>query len=897
MESKFNIDYVKKGISNGVINLRILKKFFYDMKLFSYDYGYKIQDELVDLKNFIIYSTGKEISNSRIELECFTDDKYHRVLEYSIDTEIVYALRRREYRQNKLLFDKFLSYDDIQNNFRIFKYTPLVFVDNKVNTDIRLKPDEDKTKIYFKYSKFATNNVCNENSVIDVLMLTKSLIDTITLSNGNIDIGQKTISASLFKYNNQFKRYTKYIGFIYSDTANIFIGDITYDAVSNTFNLGKSTIPSNYNGMKFTLVALGNFLKQLDFIATDKYFELTGTGMPIPKNNMLIMIRDKDGINYYPNDGSISITEYYPNIYEISNPKGLVFSIYVLYDETESSGNIYYDNELSYYLSKINLLNSYQLDTTPDILREYKPVKWDYLLKTFFDTYGDNWVTEENDKFNSLQYKLDTIAKYYKKWAMFLDVFIKQTYGFLSGYLMDCSKIDLSNRVRTDTTKEFDQFSLIHETFDEPQIVFAYKNDLYPSIETSYLFYIDGCMVNPTFQAPYLDYHYVYIPQSKIKAKSIIEIERFDGLRFTHPVDISDEPVTISMDFLPCDILANMLFFSDANTGEYLNLNMEDYKLTFCDEFGNFDMIDKNSVYIIRKDTKIIITPLRDEAKHRTLRIHCNNKLVVFQQPQDIANGLHDANQKGYINGTMHDIRPRFRMYTSDGRRISNTLILDGTISTPDTVSQPVITPYVGEDDPYYVYTGYDERLVYSLDMIPENGLIDFQGKLKRPFSLTYYNVYINGYRMTRFNLETISPFVVAFKNISTRYNLEIYEKVRPEDCIFEFEIDEDSSYIQDNVYDNDSDYRDKINTELPVIVVDPDIPNIDDIVSTPMRELAKWIVENGIDADERYEMREELQQFFDPDSHRFLVDPDLRISENVPEEQWVYLEPDKRIK
>lgn len=904
--SKFERDYTINAISEGTVNPKIVKQFFYDIKLKSYDYCHLIQRELIGLRKHHEPDVGKCISNTEVVANCF-ETKAVRVVNFPVPFELVHISKRKNYHYSKY-YNKVLSYEDLENGKEIFKYTPLFYINNNIFTDIRFKCRDDVTYIYTRYDKFSFTDI-NENTKIDTQFLSKSLLDEYTLT--GTEIANKHISISVFKHPEDIINIDKYMGYFVKDNKYIFIKEISLDKESKELVFDVD-IPTQLAGYKLVLIGLGNFLERRDFGPSDKFFSVGFQKMPTPKDNMLIMLRSDDGLNYYPNDGSVEIKEYYPNIYEISNPSARSFTVYILYDKTDEVDGIEYDKEIEYYLSKVNLLERYQSNTVPAVLREYKPISWDYLIRDFHDKYTDEtWFTE--DKYNAFRYKLEKVSDIYKLWCLFFQVFVRRTYGFLPGFLMDMSQMNIEEKIRTDTSKELPLSSNIYKKFDTEQVMFSYRNTDLDGENVSYIFYIDGYMRYPTAIYTYKGYTYVYIDKAYIKEDTFIEVERFDGVKFELPLKVEDGPIEVSLEFLNTTILANALFLVD-DQGNYFNLDDEnpDYLISVIDIIGTFDIKNKDSVYILTPLCKLRITPLNDNAKNRNIELRCNNRYMTFDAPIDHENDyigdedgfeyiFKDLNTYSKIANVRPGVRARLRIYNSDGRMFSKRLIKDSNIRQGTNVNDKIDIAFPICDDsvPFVTlaYIGYDERLVYRQSKIETKNVINLEGKIPRPFSLTYYDVYLSGIKLNRHNIEIVSPFYIYLKDVATIDDFEIYEKLRPADTVYSFDEDEESDYIGDNLFKDDDEFREDVIDGIEEIIPDPDTGDLDDLVDDFINLIVDFILKEFINADLSYDLSD-YEDYFDPEhGWRLYLNADHRLEKEIPKKYWVYLNHDWTLK
>lgn len=74
-----------------------------------------------------------------------------------------------------------------------------------------------------------------------------------------------------------------------------------------------------------------------------------------------------------------------------------------------------------------------------------------------------------------------------------------------------------------------------------------------------------------------------------------------------------------------------------------------------------------------------------------------------------------------------------------------------------------------------YRYT----QVYYKEDISPAEDLLDLRKILNKPFDIRYYDVYLNGRKLSINNAVTIDPWTVKLVNLKSVYNLLIFEKER----------------------------------------------------------------------------------------------------------------------
>lgn len=80
------------------------------------------------------------------------------------------------------------------------------------------------------------------------------------------------------------------------------------------------------------------------------------------------------------------------------------------------------------------------------------------------------------------------------------------------------------------------------------------------------------------------------------------------------------------------------------------------------------------------------------------------------------------------------------------------------------------------------IYTEESNPPVYLMNhihksFIPETGIVDLTGDIDKPLDFKWYDMYLNGNKLTEDTAEFIGSYVLRIKNLNTRRHLEIFEK------------------------------------------------------------------------------------------------------------------------
>ena len=889
---------VKKAIALGTLNPKVIDAFFSDIRYKSYNYDYLIQDQLID-----IYTDKRDLKSvfltTEVMLNGVRDGYKDKVSILQLDKSIVHYSRRKAFRHFSL-YNKPLTQDTIMSNKDIFKYGVLVFINGVLYTDFRIQPRDDKTFIVFPYSKLDT--IVKDTDVISTVMIPDSFIAMSRVMSGQDRTQPKRIKASVFE-NVDLKSFEACSGFVAffvkkSTTYRpLFYSGVVYDATNREFVFESS--PASIDGYYLVMVGMENFDSVFDVSAASEYFQIPKHNMPIPKNNLLVMVQDSNGYSYRINTDEIAITERYPYVYQVHNPTRKAFKVIVLYSNKPTNDMIDYDTEIDFYLGMMNILNRYLQQKVPDFIANYKPVDWDYLIKNYNETIGI--PTPTTDLWYPFLYKLRKISSIYKIWCLFFQTYIRYTYGFLENWVLDVSKIDLTKRYRTSTLPDIPMSSIYYRPFVRPMYLFKYK--LYSKDEhgSPYAWFIDGRFATPDYTVTLNGYQYVYFDTSLIKANSFIEVERADDNFFSVPLNVTDN-MEVKVNWLERPTLMNTLFLTNED-GDYLISG--EYRVFVKDPngFESEDWYEINlneSVFILENGMSIKLVPGLPEYNNKTVYLNCNNKATVWKvstKGRPIFSGINFNDNQ--IDRVKKNIISRVRIYNYDGRLYPKYTYLEKERTNIGEV--PEFEAYVGikNERPFQVqYMGYDERLIYQLDTIPINGLINLEGKIDRPFSLTYHTVFLNGYKLSERNITIISPFTIYIHDVNSVSDFFIYERVHAEE-MFNCDVGptSESGYIADILLREDEDYYQKLLRNLTDIVIDPKIGDMDDEVDMMLALIKLEIAPKFVNMDEWHSAEDwgKYDSAFFGWSRLFL-NADDRVEYFVPRNYWFYLSHDDNI-
>lgn len=876
--------YVEKSISNGTINPRILNQFFEDMKLKSYDYDYIMQRELVGLQRE---------SFSMKHVRCYMlkgvySETYDRVYEFTLGHRIVNPKERERFKRSPI-FNKYIDLETISANRKFFSYHILVMSGPKILTNWRLKALNGSINICFLKKTFDPE-LTNFNVYFIpncVCSVCKDLTDETFVNN--------EISTDMFPSNESFYKYENYIGYWIDKTDNtgyMMIG-IGYDSSKKVFTIG-GMLPTDVS--KYSLMVLGilNMHEISDYDSSTEWIQYHDHKMPIPKDNFMIFV-NKDHI-YQPNDGSIELTEYYPNLYKVSNPNGYAFRLIQLYADYSENEHIEYDNEVKNYLNVMRNLPDYSPDMLPDSIKEYKPIKWTYNVDKFIE---DNpWhELDLSNKWTPLLYNVYILSKTLKHWYLMYDQYMRRTFTFLSGWYHRIADYDnMEEKERLTSAEDVENKEDYTYHFQEPQYVFTYVHNSMLGDANAYCFFIDGKFTLPTRIIIYRGYQYVYFPKRLINSDTIIEVERFDNDLFSYLVDIPTEGKTIELrKIMKYDTVANNLFLV-APDGRFLNHDEVDTYI-IDPELGEIKVDLETSVFAVSHLGKLKLVPT-DKYTDTKVYVCCNDSTFQYKASEN-GDDFYEKdpntvtlNPKNGIVKAEQDFGHRLRIYTEDGRLIPKRSYT--IYKYKDYFSGPHFNIPIqpGENRTFLIsYIGYDERLIYHKESIPENGLVKLEGKLSRPVDLAYQDIYLGGYRLTAYDIDIITPFsFIVKKEALEKYNtldtLEIYEKTYVPDYFAKFTWEDKSKFIMDELFNKDDKFYEEIVGAIEPASVTGSSDPVDFVKDWFFEFLANYLPYHFTDGDSRKDL-ERYHHIFN-EHGRVCLDADNR-AKYADKIRWLY--------
>ena len=514
------------------------------------------------------------------------------------------------------------------------------------------------------------------------------------------------------------------------------------------------------------------FYQSYKTFTEDSWFQLSDYKYPIPNVNMFpIVLNGENGTKM--ND--IQIESYYPNVYKITGiHSGDTVKLGFSYSE---SNWVSCDNRLyMFYKYFPDVLPMYENGKIPDVVKDFQPVNIPYYSKLYDDTVHLPYTfAVKVDKFKSF------MEQDYKYLVHYLYTKLK---GKMRHYIY-MNKLDLPSRVRKDNRNECffapsaslelydDAYQIV--TFPEERYLFSLPKAIFGPDE-EFRFYLDNLAVMPSLyhlQAD-ADWYHLYIPCSMVTTESILEIEKFPKYR-TDVVIPPEQSMTGTFTFVKpkevSHVYVNNMHMYNATTKEFIPSNA--YTIKIKDHYtgdeivvtnnSRASIIDTAEITII--DPKYIGIPIVVGIKTYP-RFYYNadaNEVMGIDAYNDVE--ITDANIRPYVDGIFLTPHLFLNAYDTDTSGLYNGIVkinINAELTDRNFMVDVMPSPMRLE---------YSKRGVFC----DEKGFVDTGSMLSLPFDLKWYDVYVNGRKLNKSNVEIISPNKFFVKGIHSRKNIEIW--------------------------------------------------------------------------------------------------------------------------
>lgn len=777
-----------------------------EIKKSSYSYISEVQKDLVGYHKFDF-----NMKDFRVDT-CNLFDKFTTSKKYSVNIpkQLIPTSHKESYKKSDV-FMKELSISDIASRSKLFIYNFIVFINGKIYTNFKIVIMEDMSKLFIYINDGNTNGGFDKSELEDLFDI-------------NARVSVYFIPNSIYgQYSTNRYVIDKYSHNIPVDRFDLHgvIGNnsLTYSTSSST---GSGSVISSETGISDVIVvdsalassletsivdigvvSFSNYDRSINIPAGGDYFELPIRDHIVPLTSFMAFYRENESLYFYHD---LNIEYHYPNIYRvIGNTKDIEIKVFYYVP----SGNSKFVNEMSLYYRFFgkDVLSKYRNGTIPKQIRDFVPKEYPISIADMIVSGYDN---------RSLEYKVDNMNN-------FIDVESRKLGVYLMNMLRDrkkiklyASTIDLGKKLRTDTSVELPDNVV---NFTTPHYVLVFNK--YFIHEYDLRFFIDGLFYVCEHKFYDNDYYYFYIPTDIMDSTSIIEIEKHRNISYDFDITLDSigkeiyiqDNICIASDLIFVD--DNGYYIKESDLAVELNENGNNIEVspTSHKPLGDRFKIKAVAPYLVGKDITVLC---RRVSTVYTVDIKTDEDVTKnILSGADISR--HQGHYRIYRNGRLlppdvYDIRFKFK-------RDSFTVI---TLNTEKKIGDR----YYIEINPNIFYTNYYDNSIDS------NGMLDFGGRLNKPFSLKWFDVFLNGYKLNDDNFDIITPRYVLIKNVKTTDHLLIMEKNWSDD-VFKFRTSKEDQLplefivnecLDDRLYKSVPELNDIISSIQQSIVIDTSI-------------------------------------------------------------------------
>lgn len=708
--------------------------------------------------------------------------------------------------------------------------------------DRERKADGDLVYLERKIQVMVVDNVFYKRLTVNKSDISVSSNNVITFdsSNYNMTNGLYFASIHFFNDNKYGEGYELGSGLIHlRKNNNLFIGEVNQtisDKISSSGDFYISIIFINnlkehqfYTGNKYTECDENGFCN----VAIPKNIDNKFYAMPIPRENFIVIKKSKSAGEFKLMKNTDSLCLYYPNIYKIVDSEMETGDKYYLYYFYKDATTLKYTNMYDFFNKYLSvkwdnksyeeiysrLLNGTLSDMTfTDEQQTEFEQHLEKVLKemTMIYNYGDvDFVKRylpENPDDVEVQYKINT-----------MDNFVSDDYNALRDYVIEQNKvyepvyhcwatnINLNKRVRTNPINET---GTDHE-FSEERYVFSFRDENMTDNKTlDVRIYVDGFYMSDVYHERYLHTDYLYIPTEAIEQDSYIEMEVFPAyehvtaLSFDNindEVDISliepaDRIFPTAADWYimnPSNPITKRKTQSDDAFGGNTTFEEYDVSLKFGEGVEEHpERLDRGVVQLTTK-FKDVNFKLEENVSDRTtgefarllnfkvkaLTEDVIGKTIWFRIAKIPHFLPYKVEKSGYpfieIQQKNFNFNLEYLRIFRNGRLVPK---------------EKYVFKYSHYYPRIYFYDDCEEGDVLYIDIAPyryreiyyqkdldnvKYPVVNLKDVLDKPFDIRYYDVYINGRKVSLNNIFSISPWQITFTNLYSYHNLQIFEKDR----------------------------------------------------------------------------------------------------------------------
>lgn len=321
--------------------------------------------------------------------------------------------------------------------------------------------------------------------------------------------------------------------------------------------------------------------------------------------------------------------------------------------------------------------------------------------------------------------------------------------------------------------QEGDYIRLINPT---DRYVFIFQNDdLLHHLPLR--IYIDGIWAADTEIVHRYGMDYLYVPASMVTSESYIMIEREYAM--TKPLKVQFSPINgnewCNIHLVETPMLAYTMNDISIQTEDGTRLSNDQYEIELVRNKVGYGMYDERhdttNKYGIVTDIRVKVNSLLVE-KFKNFNVLVNktsyvSKMVMKRKgyPRFYLDGLNTTEEFGFV-----------RMYFN-GRLIPREFYKYVVVDDVHFIQSRI---FARKGDTFvFEISPYARELVYTIDELPNDYILDFTNRLNKPADPRYYEFFLNGRRLGIEHVFEFGPHHAVFRGTHSRHFLEVYEKER----------------------------------------------------------------------------------------------------------------------
>lgn len=421
-----------------------------------------------------------------------------------------------------------------------------------------------------------------------------------------------------------------------------------------------------------------------------------------------------------------------------------------------------------------------------------------------------DFFSQRND-FYHFDYKIDKMNQFIDWDADVLRTYTKRLPKIQKRYGLFINTLDMEHRVRYDTSPETEGY---YKTIklEDPSYMFAFRNETKNIL--NFRIFVDGTRFIPKCIVHIRGVEYIYIPMYLIRKNSYIEIESFDDFIESGIIHFSGMGNQTLVN-LPLHRTTAKPTLKDLTFTELNRDNDGSEKNTFVEiDMDNINIdVNVNNIALSAKicDTcyisSFLVSPANGEYSNRSIFYTVDKEATIHDFKIDFED-LFIVNL-----GIMWCQRDKIRLFRN-GRLIPRKyyyIFRDGHDVKLITLFKCKYGDIMSVDKSAYTYEN-----IYYLDEIGSSQIVDFQGIVSRPFDLDYYDIYLNGKKLTDNNVVYMTPTKIKIVNVGSRLHLDVYQKDKDEDYFF-LTYENDGFKIPNDYLIEDNNYLDATEKNLVI--------------------------------------------------------------------------------